>query len=55
MCYVADAAELCRNVHPDPKYCRAADEASMLMQSFVGMLNTDRTLYEASLKAIEQK
>jgi intermediate peptidase len=46
ICLVIDAAELCRNVHPDRKYRDAAEECFDKMAMYISELNTDVALYE---------
>jgi intermediate peptidase len=46
ICLVIDAAELCRNVHPDDKYREAAEECFDKMAGYISELNTDVALYE---------
>jgi mitochondrial intermediate peptidase len=46
ICTVLDAAELCRNVHPNPEFARAADEAYGTVSRMTVGLNADRALYE---------
>lgn len=46
LCSVLDVAELCRNVHPDPEFVRAADEAYNEVCLLTQQLNADETIYE---------
>eukprot|EP00971_Amphidinium_carterae_P199392 3957193-Amphidinium_carterae.1 len=51
LCRIADAAELCRNVHPSEEYVTSASEAVTLVQNFMSEANLDSALYESMLKA----
>lgn len=46
LCSVLDVAELCRNVHPNPEFVQAADEAFLRVSNMVQHLNADKALYE---------
>lgn len=46
LCKIADAAELCRNVHPDSKYVEKATEAVDEVATYMGDVNLDTGLYE---------
>ncbi|DAZ94936.1 TPA: hypothetical protein N0F65_012653 [Lagenidium giganteum] len=47
ICSVIDAAELCRNVHPDESYRNAASECFTDLSDFIQNLNTEVELYQA--------
>ncbi|GAB9468332.1 hypothetical protein Gpo141_00005651 [Globisporangium polare] len=47
ICSVIDAAELCRNVHPDESYRNAASECFTDLSDFIQNLNADVDLYQA--------
>ena len=47
LCGVVDAAELCRNVHPDPAYVEAANDVIMELSSYMQTLNTNKDMYKA--------
>jgi len=49
LCGVVDAAELCRNVHPDPAYVEAANDVIMELSSYMQTLNTNKDMYKAQL------
>lgn len=53
LCSVLDVAELCRNVHPDQDFVRAADEAFWHVSTTMQRLNADYTLYRP-LKHLHQ-
>lgn len=46
LCIVLDTAELCRNVHPDPEFCNAAEDAYFSVSAMVQNLNADYQLYK---------
>eukprot|EP00929_Paragymnodinium_shiwhaense_P091425 TRINITY_DN51396_c0_g4_i1.p1 TRINITY_DN51396_c0_g4~~TRINITY_DN51396_c0_g4_i1.p1 ORF type:complete len:750 (+),score=172.90 TRINITY_DN51396_c0_g4_i1:153-2402(+) len=46
LCRIADAAELCRNVHPDQAYVEAANDAVAEIAGYMGEVNLDATLYQ---------
>jgi intermediate peptidase len=54
VCNVIDAAELCRNVHVDATWRQAADEAFTVLSDYIGQLNGDMRLYEATKQVSEQ-
>ena len=37
VCAVVDAAELCRNTHPDPDYIAAADKAYLELTTYLAV------------------
>lgn len=47
LCIVIDAAELCRNVHPDQEFRDAADECITSLSDYMQQLNTHVGLYES--------
>lgn len=51
LCRIADAAELCRNVHPDQKFVTQADDAVNLVASYMGEVNLDAEMYEGMRRA----
>ncbi|CAN6457624.1 unnamed protein product [Victoria cruziana] len=51
VCSVVDSAELCRNTHPDREFVEEADKASIEMNAFLHLLNTNQSLYDAVVKA----
>ncbi|KAJ0409475.1 hypothetical protein P43SY_002365 [Pythium insidiosum] len=53
ICSVIDAAELCRNVHPDDKYREAASACFTDLSDFIQNLNADVDLY-AALRALTE-
>uniref|UniRef100_A0A7N0U0A8 Peptidase M3A/M3B catalytic domain-containing protein n=1 Tax=Kalanchoe fedtschenkoi TaxID=63787 RepID=A0A7N0U0A8_KALFE len=53
VCSVVDSAELCRHTHPDRDFLQEADKASMRINEYLHYLNTNRTLYNAVVKAEE--
>lgn len=46
LCRVLDVAELCRNVHPNPDFVEAANEAYMQVSAVTQQLNADKSIYE---------
>lgn len=46
LCSVLDVAELCRNVHADPEFVEAANEAFAYVSNVTQHLNADISLYE---------
>ncbi|XP_066586613.1 mitochondrial intermediate peptidase [Prorops nasuta] len=52
LCKVADLAEFIRIAHPDEKFVRAAEDASISISGIVEKLNTHRDLYNALQKVI---
>ena len=54
LCAVVDVAELCRNVHPDLRWVRAAENAYVELQGYVQGLNSNRGLYLALVNAQER-
>jgi intermediate peptidase len=46
ICEVIDAAELCRNVHPDPNFRQGAEQTFDILHSYMQILNTDETFYQ---------
>uniref|UniRef100_K3X1H8 Peptidase M3A/M3B catalytic domain-containing protein n=1 Tax=Globisporangium ultimum (strain ATCC 200006 / CBS 805.95 / DAOM BR144) TaxID=431595 RepID=K3X1H8_GLOUD len=53
ICSVIDAAELCRNVHPDEGYRNAASECFTDLSDFIQNLNADVDLYRALVTVTE--
>lgn len=53
LCEVADSAELCRGIHPDPAMNEGATNATMIIQNFMNFLNTNVQLYQIAKKALE--
>ncbi|KAI9005636.1 hypothetical protein DFJ74DRAFT_691592 [Hyaloraphidium curvatum] len=51
VCSVVDAAEVIRNIHPDPRWVAAADEVHAQLSSYLNQLNTHQGLYEALKRA----
>ena len=47
LCRVLDSMELCRNVHPDPAWAEAANDAYVQLSAHMQTLNTEPRLYEA--------
>jgi len=54
LCQIADAAELCRNLHPAQEYVASASDAVNLIQSFMSEVNLDSGLYQQMLKSEER-
>lgn len=46
LCSVLDVAELCRNVHPDPEFVDAANDAFVNVSGVIQHLNADYSLYQ---------
>lgn len=46
LCGVADAAELCRNVHPDKLWMQYGNEAVQLVAEFMSEVNLDREVFD---------
>ncbi|KAJ7567508.1 hypothetical protein O6H91_02G150900 [Diphasiastrum complanatum] len=53
VCTVVDAAELCRNTHPDKEFVEEANQASMEMYKFLHHLNTNHALYNSIVRLEE--
>ncbi|CAM6092610.1 unnamed protein product [Calypogeia fissa] len=53
VCTVVDAAELCRNTHPDKEFVHEANKASMKLYEYLQYLNSHQVLYKA-LVDVEQ-
>lgn len=51
LCRIADAAELCRNVHPDENFVECANRAVNAVATFMGEANLDVELYNCMLCA----
>ncbi|KAI8593887.1 hypothetical protein BDZ88DRAFT_401864 [Geranomyces variabilis] len=47
LCLVVDSAELVRNVHPDARFAKAANDAHAALSSVINQLNTHQELYHA--------
>lgn len=47
VCSVVDAAELCRNTHPDKEYVEESNHASMKVYEYLQYLNSHPVLYKA--------
>ncbi|ETV78392.1 hypothetical protein, variant 1 [Aphanomyces astaci] len=46
VCIVIDAAELCRNVHPDAQFRAAASNSFAQLSTLIQQLNTDTDMYQ---------
>ncbi|KAG2764254.1 Mitochondrial intermediate peptidase [Phytophthora cactorum] len=55
ICSVIDAAELCRNVHPNENFRRTASECFTELSDFIQNLNADVELYRALKTVTEDK
>ncbi|ORX47817.1 zincin [Piromyces finnis] len=55
LCSMIDTFELLRNVHPNPEYIDAANEAYEILNNYFGQLNTNYNLYESLKYAITNK
>uniref|UniRef100_A0AAV1UUX5 Peptidase M3A/M3B catalytic domain-containing protein n=1 Tax=Peronospora matthiolae TaxID=2874970 RepID=A0AAV1UUX5_9STRA len=55
ICSVIDASELCRNVHPDENFRRAASECYTDLSNFIQTLNTDVELFQSLKTVMEDK
>lgn len=55
LCRVADLAECIRQVHPSDDVSSAAHEASLALNSYVEVLNTDVELYQALRNLIDSE
>jgi intermediate peptidase len=55
ICSIADAAELCANVHPDPAWITGADTAIGMLSEYLNKLNTSQELYELASFAVNSK
>ncbi|CAH0478649.1 unnamed protein product [Peronospora belbahrii] len=55
ICSVIDAAELCRNVHPNEKFRLAASECFTDLSNFIQNLNADVELYRSLKMVTEDK
>ncbi|OUM64820.1 hypothetical protein PIROE2DRAFT_42190 [Piromyces sp. E2] len=53
LCSMIDTFELLRNVHPNPEYINAANEAYEILNNYFGQLNTNYHLYKALKHAID--
>ncbi|CAI5513019.1 unnamed protein product, partial [Closterium sp. Naga37s-1] len=53
LCRVLDAAELCRNVHPNREFVDAANEAFVKLSAYVQALNSNQQLYRLLVAAIQ--
>ncbi|EXB89501.1 Mitochondrial intermediate peptidase [Morus notabilis] len=54
VCSVMDAAELCRNTHPDREFVDEANKTWMRLHEYLHYLNTNHTLYDA-VKKVERE
>eukprot|EP00977_Amphora_coffeiformis_P009276 scaffold2103_cov185-Amphora_coffeaeformis.AAC.21 len=54
VCNVIDAAELCRNAHVDPEWRQAADKTFAILSDYIGQLNGDMRLYQATRSVTDQ-
>ena len=54
VCNVIDAAELCRNVHIDATWRQAADQTFATLSDYIGQLNGDMRLYQATRQVTDQ-
>ncbi|KAJ3018899.1 Mitochondrial intermediate peptidase [Thoreauomyces humboldtii] len=52
LCSVVDSAELIRNVHPDTRFIRAANDAHHALSSIINQLNTHTRLYQSLYKVM---
>jgi len=55
LCRIADAAELCRNVHPDEKFVASANEAVQAISAYMGEVNLDASIYKGMCRAEASK
>eukprot|EP00916_Digyalum_oweni_P027234 GHVL01044642.1.p1 GENE.GHVL01044642.1~~GHVL01044642.1.p1 ORF type:complete len:643 (+),score=72.57 GHVL01044642.1:31-1929(+) len=46
LCVIADAAELCRHVHPDQEWVAAANNAVEIVAELMNRVNVDEALYQ---------
>ena len=46
LCSMIDTFELLRNVHPNPQYINAANEAYEILNNYFNQLNTNYNLYQ---------
>ena len=53
LCRIADAAELCRNVHPDQEFVAKASDAVQEIAAYMGEVNLDSAVYDGMLRAEE--
>ncbi|WOL10832.1 hypothetical protein Cni_G19591 [Canna indica] len=51
VCLVIDSAELCRNTHPDREYVEEANKASIRINEYLHLLNSNSSLYTAIVKS----
>eukprot|EP00899_Mesostigma_viride_P019942 jgi/Mesvir1/2794/Mv21707-RA.2 len=54
LCKVMDVADLCRNTHPHARYVAASQAAYLDLSAYTQGLNTNRTLYDALVAAMQQ-
>lgn len=54
LCRVLDVAELCRNVHPDPEFVEASNDAYLQISTIIQNLNADYSIYEPLNVLFEQ-
>ncbi|ORX65264.1 zincin [Anaeromyces robustus] len=55
LCSMIDTFELLRNVHPNPKFINAANEAYEILNNYFGQLNTNFKLYKALKDTIDNE
>jgi Zn-dependent oligopeptidase len=54
ICFIIDASELIRNVHPDPNWRSAAQQSYSMLGNLINQLNTHTGLYNALDASIQQ-
>ncbi|KAG4090217.1 Metalloproteases [Neocallimastix lanati (nom. inval.)] len=55
LCSMIDTFELLRNVHPNPQYINAANEAYEILNNYFNQLNTNYNLYQALKNAVDNE
>ncbi|XP_074368534.1 mitochondrial intermediate peptidase, mitochondrial isoform X2 [Apium graveolens] len=55
VCTVLDSTTLCRHTHPDREFVQEATKALMRMNEYLHFLNTNQSLYNAVVKAEQDK
>jgi intermediate peptidase len=53
VCSVIDVAELCRNVHADPRFREAAEESFAQLSGYIHTLNADVSLYDRLCEVVK--
>ncbi|CAE8609929.1 unnamed protein product, partial [Polarella glacialis] len=53
LCRIADAAELCRNVHPSQDFVASASDAVQAVAGYMGEVNLDAEVYQGMRRAEE--